>query len=290
MRFKVHFPVISKFCRFFLFPPVLYDQGELVKQLSQKTTETLSKTTDAADDMYDNSRLLLNLQSSNLYLSHSEGSASWNELKPTAQQLLANVNQTQVNAYVSTDTISVRANTYTRTETDRNSRNRITVDDYDWKSLDELARDDNTIPRRYNAELYDPDGYMSDPLEKRRSPFHLDSLPDIIDAQENENDENSQSDKPKKAITKSDNDGIVIDLNPNKKKQKVNRDSAELNIANIDLNLNNTEDANLSRASSLAKASPQVHDINEHIEHADTDTNHDLLQVLDKKSNTNPSK
>ncbi|ETO10310.1 hypothetical protein RFI_27068 [Reticulomyxa filosa] len=199
------------------------DTKELVKCLSQKASNTLSKETDATDGKCENTRSLLNLQAGNVYLSHSEGSGVWNELKPTAQQLLSNVNPNQVNAYIGTDTISIRANTYTRTETEKTNRNRITVDDYDWKTLDELARDDNVIPRRYNAELYDNEGYMSDHLEKKRSPFHLDALPDIVDEPESD----SELDKPvnisaqaKTSTQKKDNLSIRIILNSKKKKSE----------------------------------------------------------------------
>ncbi|ETO21755.1 hypothetical protein RFI_15447 [Reticulomyxa filosa] len=160
--------------------------------------------TDAGDKHCSKSRSLMNLQVGDRYLSGSENSASWNELKPTAQQLMSNVNANRLNSNHATDTISIRAHTHTRTDTDKTRRSHSVEDDYDWKSVEEIARDDNTIPRRYNADLYDHDGFINDRLDKTYSLRGVNGLPDAIDEVEGEEEEASVgSDKNKVTKGKS---------------------------------------------------------------------------------------
>lgn len=154
------------------------DSKQLVQTLNQKVSRKLSKDTDAADD---DSFYSQNSQRSNVNLLHAEASASWNiDAKPTLQKPFSSAN-----THLSNENVADSAQTSIRTDTERSSRTRVVLDDTEYKSLCGLVRDDNTIPRRYHAELYDPDGCMSENLERKRS-FQRDSLPDIIDEPETE--------------------------------------------------------------------------------------------------------
>jgi len=156
------------------------DSKQLVQTLNQKVSCKLSRNTDAADEQSDDYLYSPDSQPA-VSLLHAETSGSWNnDAKPVLPKPLASPNNlSNDNAAIETEQASICTDTY------RCSRTRAVLDEFDCKSLDGLVRDDNTIPRRYHAELYDPDGCMSENLERKRC-FESDSLPDIIDEPETE--------------------------------------------------------------------------------------------------------